>query len=235
MGFQAPSENNQRVVYLAVKYQKLIQPLPEFEDGCSTIEVKDPTTGQSKTKYYRAFAGVEGMVSKLLWYENTIKSTNKTLRGYKLYLDVDDSDSPTGFTTAVLDLPVQSVVYNTFTKVAENIDPDKPLTISVWVNKEQKPVVSFKQSGQPVKYKYTKDNMGDCPNGVRNEALGTWNFDAQTIFLKNRIDTVVVPKFNAKSAVPVSGGYSNENDGYGSNPDEYGDTSFPTDLTTLEY
>lgn len=233
MGFQTGNNNNnQPVVYLAVKYQALVQPLPDFVEGCSSIEVTDPTTNQKKTKYFRRFSGVEGDINKLSWYDTTLQS-GKVLRGYKLYLNVDDSDSPTGYTTAVLDLPFRSVAYNTFTKVAENIDPSKPLTISVWVNKEQKAVVSFKQDGQSVKYKYTKDNMGDCPEGKKNATLGTWDFSDQLEFLKNKVDEIVVPRFNStKSNNFIS---YNEDVGYGSNPLEDGDDSFPADLANLEY
>lgn len=238
MGFKFENNENQPVVYLAVKYQSLIQPLPDFVDGCKSIEVTNPTTKQTKTKYYRAFAGVEGRITKLSWYENQVPATNKVLRGYKLYLNVDDSDSPTGFTTAVLDLPFKSVAYNTFTKVAENINPEDPLSISVWVNKDQKPVVTFKQGGKSVKYKYTKENMGDCPNGVYSNTLGTWDFSAQLEYLKNVVDTVVLPKFNAigqqhattgvidRSVNEING---SDDHGYGSNPDEDGDDSFSID------
>lgn len=230
MGFLTGNNNsNQPIVYLAVKYQALIQPLSEFIDGCQSIEVNDPTTGQKKIKYFRKFAGVEGNISKLTWYDTTL-SSGKSLRGYRFYLNVDDADSPTGYTTAVLDLPFKSVAYNTFSKVAENIDPTKPITITVWVNKDQKAVVSFKQNGQALKYKYTRENMGECPEGKYNDVLNTWDFSEQLVFLKNRIDNIVVPRFNSNSE-----NYTVDDTGYQSNPDEEGDTSFPNELLNLEY
>lgn len=246
MGFEYENTNKNNIVYLEVKYQKLIQKLSEFEDGANNIEVINPNTGEKKTVYFRAFQGVTGMISGLKWYEYEPKGgkTGPKLMGYKLSLLVDDVNSPTGFTTAVVDLPFKGISFNTFTKVAENIDPDKPLTLTVWHSKDNdKTVVQFKQDGQTVKYKYTKDNMGDCPVAEYNSVTG-YDFTKQVLFLKERIDSVVVPRFNqSRTSTNVNEYVDNysqvqyitpngDQDGYSSNVIEDVDTSF--DITELE-
>lgn len=250
MGFEYENTNKNNIVYLEVKYQRLVQKLQQFEDGASSTEVTNPKTNEKKTVYFRAFQGVTGIISGIKWYEYEPKG-NKSgpkLMGYKLSLLVDDVNSPTGFTTAVIDLPFKGIAFNTFTKVAENIDPERPLTLTVWHNKDKdKTVVQFKQDNQTVKYKYTKDNMGDCPVADYNPLTG-YDFSKQVLFLKDRIDNEVVPKFNQQRNTVSSNEYvdnyaqqqySTSNDdhgGYSGNVDEDGDASFDiTELGDIQY
>lgn len=235
MGFEYEVTNKDRIVYLAIKYQHLIQPLKEWQEGCAIKEVVNPTTNKPVTKYFIPYTGLTGAkVHSLKWYERTVES--KILQGYQLGLKISDPTSATGNTIAIIDFPLGSSSYNTLTKVIENIDPDKPLDVQVWTNKDDKTVISFKQDGQTIKYKYTKDNMGDCPPAVKK--LTGWDWSDQMEWLKNRIDTVVVPRFSQQtndSSVETEEEYPDEDSGYTGNSSEDGDTSFNFNLDNLKY
>ena len=235
MGFEYEVESKNSVVYLEVKYDKLIQRLKEAEPGCQSIEVTNPTTNEVSTKYFRPFAAVTGNVIGLKWYKTELP-TKTTLMGYKLSLSVDDENSPTGTTVAVLDLPFNRVAYNTFTKVAENIDPSLPLTVQVWVNKDKKAIVQFKQNGQTIKYKYTQQDMGECPPAVNNPLTG-WDFKDQLVYLKDKIDNVVIPRImGANKSEAISTVDTVQDEGYSGNASEDGDASFDmAELDKLNY
>jgi len=101
-----------------------------------------------------------------------------------------------------LDLPFERRQYDTFTKVAENIDYTKDVEIVAWPDKKDDRVTAFavKQDGKFVQWKYTRDNMGDCPEATQNARTKKWNFDDQREWLLDRLLTVVAPACEAASA-----------------------------------
>lgn len=190
-----------RIVRLVVKHGALVQESREPLDGFTEIQVPNPETGEQVTKYIKRYSGVSGKIEKIEWYENEYQS--KKFCGYRIIMLVEDESSPTGEARVSIDMPVTpklSRVCNKFLKVAENINPEFPLELRVWVSKDDELAIVFSQEGAALKHKYTKENPGDCPQPTY-DAVDGWDFRAVNKFLRNRVDTVVIPKFSRAEEV----------------------------------
>jgi hypothetical protein len=136
------------------------------------------------TKWIKRFASVDGKITRIEFYDRD--SAYGRFIGLKIHLK-DNGE------TFQIDLPFGTRHYDAFTKMAENIDYAAPVEFLVWHNKkEDTTAFAIRQFGKFIQWKYTRGNMGDCPEPVQNK-LGKWNFDDQQAWLLDRIQTVVIP------------------------------------------
>lgn len=190
MGLKEKTENN--TAFLLVKHHSLILESKEPKEGYDPIEVTNPRTNEQVIKYIKRYAAVDGMVRKIEWYDTEQKFETRYM-GIKIHIR-DNGDY------FQLELPFNSRSFDSFVKLAENIDFTKPVEFSVWHDRKQDSTAfAVKQDGIPVKWKYTKDNMGECPPAVQNK-LGKWNFDDQKIWLVDNLTNVVIPHVDALNA-----------------------------------
>lgn len=171
-------------LFLSVKHGGLCLESKEPREGYELVEGE--VNGTPYSKYIKKFAGLDGIITKIEWYERA--GDYGTFRGLKLRI-VDGDE------TYFLDLPFEKRPYDYFTKVAENIDYSKPVEIVAWPDRQHEKQTAFaiKQDGTFIKWKYTKDDMGDCPP-AKQTRTGKWNFDDQRDWLLDRLLTVVVPQ-----------------------------------------
>lgn len=178
--------------FLLVKHHSLVLESKEPKEGYEPIEVRNPKTNELLTKYIKRFEAVDGMVKRIEWYDSGDTYSTRFM-GLKIHL----TDQGQYFQ---LDLPFNSRPYDSFTKLAENIDFEKPVEFSVWHDRKQDSTAfAVRQNGIPVKWKYVKGDMGECPDAVQDE-LGKWDFRDQRLWLRNRMLNVVIPHVEALNA-----------------------------------
>lgn len=190
MGLKERTENN--TAYLLVKHHSLVLESKEPREGYEPIEVTNPKTNEQIIKYIKRFAAVEGMITKIEWYD-TKDSYATRFMGIKVHI----RDGGEHFQ---LDLPFNSRPYDSFTKMAENIDYTQPVEFSVWHDrKNDATAFAVRQNLVAVKWKYTKDDMGECPV-PKQDTFGKWDFSKQREWLYHRLKDVVIPKVDAINA-----------------------------------
>jgi hypothetical protein len=184
--------------FLLVKHHSLVLESKEPKEGYEEIHPQNPQdkkedgTFGTVTKYIKRFASVDGMVKRIEWYDSGDKYEDRFMS-----VRIHITDNGEYFQ---LELPFNSRPYDSFTKLMENIDFTKPVEFSVWYDKRQdKTAFAVRQAGIPVKWKYTRDDMGDCPVPTQN-TLGKWNFDTQKEWLHSRLINVVIPQVDALNA-----------------------------------
>ena len=188
-------QNTRNGNFLSVKHGAICLESKEAKDGYELIEGE--VNGNPYSKYIRKFRGVTALVVGIEWYSR--ESGGNNYRG--LHLKLKD-----GGERYILDLPFEKRSYDYFTKIAENIDYAKPVTFEAWPDvKNAKPGQQIptafvaKQDDQYVQWKYTRDNMGECPEAHQTRT-GKWNFDDQRDWLLERIVNIVAPKVAALHA-----------------------------------
>ena len=185
------------VIFLAVKHNSLVQESKGPRQGFEEIEVENPRTREKVKKFIKRYSAVEGMVTKLEWYDTEQKYENR-YQGWKIHMDAKD-------VPVVLDLPFASIPASRFMKLAENINWSKPVEFRAWKDlRESKTAFWVGQGNESVPQKYTRDNPGDCPPPVQN-FKGDWKYDAQIEFLFKRMQEVVIPAVQAANAWRVEG------------------------------
>ncbi len=194
-GLQEKSEGG---IFLHIKHGTICEESKTPKEKFVAVEVTNPRSGQTSTKYIKPYRLVEAMITRIEWYEREYDGT--PFMGWKVVLDADG-------VVCTLDLPLQSQTATRFMKLAENLDFTRPVEFSAWKTAEDKTALSVKQDGENVSQKYTKENPNGCPPPVQGFGK-KWNYDAQTQFLHERMTQFVIPKLNAlrgleKSNEPV--------------------------------
>lgn len=190
MGLKEKTENN--TAFLLIKHHSLVLESKEPKEGYEPVEVTNPRTNEQIIKFIKRYAAVDGMIRKIEWYDTNDKYQTRFM-GIKIHIR-DNGDH------FQLDLPFNTRAYDSFTKLAENIDYSKPVEFSVWHDrKTDSTAFAVKQDGVPVKWKYTRENMGDCP-GAKQSKLGKWNFDDQREWLLDNLLNVVIPHVDSLNA-----------------------------------
>lgn len=186
--------------FVSVKYGSLIiqgdeNSGPDFE----RLEVTKPNTNppESVIKYVQRFGSLDGRIVNISWYD-----TEDTYEGFRFMgvkIKIRDMETKEVF---VLDLKFGTKPYNTFVKCMENLDFEKDVQFNVWVDKKtDKTAFLMRQKDQsgkwaPVKWKYTRENPGDCPPPKPKKPTG-WDFSQQTEWLYERLTDVIIPKVKA--------------------------------------
>lgn len=184
--------SNTQSNFLSVKHGSLCLESNEPKDGYDQVTVHNPRTNEDVIKYVKRYAALDGKVTRLEWYDRESGGTRYV--GLKIHLK-DGGDY------FQLDLPANKRHYDYFTKVMENIDFEKVVEFHAWKDKDDPRTTAFaiKQDGNFVQWKYTRDNMGDCPVPTK-DAMGKWDFRDQKLWLYKRLHEVIIPHVNALNA-----------------------------------
>lgn len=167
--------------FLVVKHNTICEESKEAREGFEPVEVFNPKTKETLTKFIDKWGSVTGFVNSIDYYDREHNGTR--FQGIKI--NIDDEVS--------LDLAAKTPAYDTFAKLAENIDFSKEVTFSAGLDKKNERTSFFvKQDGEGVKWLYTKDNPGDCPPWEKDDE-GEWDSRKQRAFLKSRIIDVIIP------------------------------------------
>lgn len=174
--------NGSQFTYLVVKHHSICEESKTEKDGFEPVEVFNPKTKETITKYIDKWGSVTGFINRIEQYDS---GDSYETRFQSLKINIDDE--------VILDLPLKTPAYDTFCKVGENIDFTKEVTFSAYHNKKKdRTAFSIKQDGESVEWKYTIDNPGDCPPWEKDED-GEWDSRKQRAFLKQRLVDVIIP------------------------------------------
>lgn len=177
------------MTYLVVKHHSLVEESKTPKEGFEPVEVFNPKTKETTTKYIDKWGAVKGFITKLDVYD-TKDAYPTRFQGFKIYIDDE----------VVIDLPQKTAAYDAFCKSCENIDYTQEVTFSAYHNRSKdRTGFSIKQNGEGVDWNYTKDNMGDCPAWEIDED-GEPDTRKQRAFLKSRVVDVAVPMIEAAQA-----------------------------------
>jgi hypothetical protein len=175
------SQNN----FLVIKHHSICLESKTPIEGFEPVEVTNPKTSEQIIKYIKKFASLTGTIVRLEWHDTKDQYPTRFMS-----LKVHVKDGPDHF---ILELPLQSRAYDTFTKVMENINYEQPVEIAAWHNRrEDNTAFAIKQNDQFVQWKYTRDNMHGCPP-AEQDSFGKWDFSKQKSFLHGVLINQVIP------------------------------------------
>jgi len=183
-------ERTQQAIRLEVKHGGICIESKEPLEGLTEIDVTNPSTGEVVKRYIKVFGAVSGYVTDLKWYSRSDNNGRQYL-GFTLKLEDEAGD------VFELNLPHGKQPFQKFLSFAENINYALPVKFSSW--KKEKDVAFYaSQYGENIKFKYTRDNPGDCPPAVLRKRLGKeeWDFADREEWLVDRLKTVVVPQIH---------------------------------------
>jgi hypothetical protein len=182
------SHNN----FLSVKHGSLCLESSEPREGYDQVTVNNPSTNEDVVKYIKRYAALDGKIKKLEWYD---RETNG-VRYLGLKIHIRD-----GAQHFQLDLPFGKRHFDYFTKVMDNIDFANVVEFHAWPDRKDKRQTAFviKQGDNYVQWKYTKDDMGDCPQ-PKQDVMGKWDFHDQRVWLYKRLIEVIIPQVEAMNA-----------------------------------
>jgi hypothetical protein len=201
------------VIYLEIKHYCLWQALKKHVNGCETLDVTNPTNGQTVTKFGYRYDTVTGHAVKMVKYD-TERKYSKRYFGFKLHI-ADGGDR------FVLDLPYNSQGLRRFLRVARNIDWNRPLSITVFKGKKsergggEETGIWFQQGGSTVKPYYTKEQPHGMPEAIYDDAEQKWDFRSQHRWLVERLKEETIPDIEeaaAHAAPPAPTGSSDQHD-----------------------
>lgn len=192
------SNSNSGLPIVMIKHNALVLESKEPKEGyVKKDDIPIPGTDrgdgspETMTKYIRSMPSVDGFVQKLEWF-NTEDKYEQQYLGVNIYMKDGDEEF-------ILQIPQNRRYFNTFCKIAENIDwTDR---VEFWANKDRlKDTTNFgaNQNGAGVKYRYTKDNPGPMPLAKQNKTTKKWNFDEQNDWLLENLIENVIPAVNAQ-------------------------------------
>lgn len=189
-----------QVIFLQAKHFCLWQELKEIGPACDAIEVTNPKTKETTTKYGYKYETVTGFVVDLTWYDTGDKYSTRYF-GFKMKIrDVDQEYS--------LDMPYKSQILRRFLRTVDNIDWNKPLSISVFKGraedgKDPQIGIWFRQNGETVRPYFTKENPNGMPSATYDKDTQEWDFKAQHSWLVAHLKEDIIPKvLDAAAHVP---------------------------------
>jgi hypothetical protein len=178
-------------IFLTIKHGSICEESKTPRAGFESIEVNNPRTGETVTKYIKKYKTVEALVTDLEWYDREHEGTRYF--GWKLHLDAAG-------VPCILDLPFDKRITSRFMKTAENIEFTEPVEFRAWHdNKSDSTALFIGQFEKSVPQKYTMDDMGECPQAVQNAVTKKWNYEKQSEWLYQRMLDVVIPAVRAAS------------------------------------
>jgi hypothetical protein len=174
-------ETTNSYTYLVVKHHSICEESKVEKDKFEPVDVFNPKTKETSTKWIDKWGALTGYIVNIEAYD-TGTTYETRFQGFKL--NIDDE--------VILDLPQKTPAYDAFCKLAENIDFSKEVTLSAYHNrKKDRTGFNVKQDGNNVDWKYTQDNMEDCPPWEQID--GEWDSRKQRAFLKAKVIDVVIP------------------------------------------
>lgn len=196
MGLNNKTESNTQIVM--IKHNGLCLESKEPREGFfkkDDIPVPGTDRGdgqpETMTKYLKMFRSLDGYVKMLEWY-NTEEKHSRPYLGVKVHMEDEGEEF-------ILDIPYDRPYFNTFCKIAENIDFTDRVEFYASPDKDGKGTrFGANQNGVGVKYRYTKDNPGPMPLGKQNKTTKKWDFSAQNEWLLNNLLENIIPTVNAQ-------------------------------------
>lgn len=199
--------NERNLTYLKIADFSICEKYSSEQDGWEILKTKD-NEGKEYTSWIKRYKMVEGLITKIEFTKRTLPGKNIKVSSWDIHLyDVDLNEK------YILQIPSTSPAASRFIKLAENIDPDLPVQISAWKDTSEakaKQAFMIKQVGNNVPQKYTiKDgkladyanpNWEDAP-GVRLSKSGDKDWLEVEDFLFEKMETVVMPKFEKNEAL----------------------------------
>lgn len=186
-------------VFLQAKHYCLWQEIKKPVEGCETVEVTNPSTGDTLTKYGYAYHTVTGRVMKIVKYD-TEKKFKTRFFGFKLHME--DAGIP-----YVFDMPYNGPALRKFLMIAPNVDWSLPLSLTVFKGKKKAEhsgadpmVIWFRQRDETVKAYFTKDNLHGMPEAIQDPHSKEWDFRAQRRWLVNYMVEHIIPAIEAAAA-----------------------------------
>jgi hypothetical protein len=187
-------------VYLQAKHYCLWQELKKPVEGCDTVEVTNPKTGQVLTKHGFAFHTVTGRVMKIVKYDTEHKYATRFF-GFKLHME----DAGQSY---VFDMPYNGPALRKFLMVAANVNWDLPLSLTVFKGKKKGEasggadpmVIWFRQNGETVKAYFTKTDQHGMPEATQDPHSKEWDFRAQRRWLVDYMVENIVPAIEMAAA-----------------------------------
>lgn len=176
------SSNGGQMIHLVVKHHDIVEESKTPKDGFEKVQVFNPKTKETTDKYIDRWGSVTGHIDKIEFYDTEEKYATR-FTGIRLNIDGE----------VTLTLPSKSPANDAFSKMAENIDFDSPVTISASKDRKSDRTSFFmSQNGEGIKWKYTKDNPGDCPPWEVDDD-GEYDSRKQRAFLKQKVTDIVIP------------------------------------------
>lgn len=191
--------SSSKTVFLQAKHYCLWQEIKKPVEGCESVEVTNPKTGEVLTKYGFAFNTVSGRVMKLVKYDTERKYATRFF-GFKLSL-LDGEDS------YVFDMPYNSQALRRFLTASPNMDWSLPLSITVFKGKKQdgggaEPIVVwFRQRGETVKPYFTREQPHGMPPAVQDQHSKEWDFKTQRRWLVAYLVENIMPAIESAARV----------------------------------
>ena len=173
------------------------------------LQVTTDTEGKEYTNWIKRYDNLSGRIDQIKFVKSTIKKNPTDTDGIDAsywQLVLEDADEK-----YFINFKKNSVVGERFTKVAENLDPDLPLTVSVWKDtsgKKAKAAIKFEQDGKnvPQKYKIVGDALVDSSDETRTglptikvRRDGSKNWDDVNEFYFAQMEDVVIPRFTPEA------------------------------------
>ena len=193
MALTKRTESN--IVYLQVKHYSLWRELKKPVEGCETIIVNNPRTGEPTQKHGYRFDTVSGSAVQLVKYDTERRYWPARYFGFKLHL-LDGAEK------YVLDMPYASQVLRRFLRVAPNINWDVPLSITVFKGKKDKGDIEptgiwFQQGGGTVKPYFSREQPHDMPQATQDPDTHEWDFKTQHRWLIDKLQSETIPDIEA--------------------------------------
>jgi len=191
-------------VYLQVKHFCLWREIKSPADGCETIKVTNPKTGDVIVKHGYRFDTVSGRAVSLVKYDTENKYPTRYF-GFKLHL-LDGAER------YVVDMPYQSQVLRRFLRCARNIDWAKTFSLTVFKGRKrdgantEETGIWFQQAGDTVKPYYTREQPHGMPEAFQDADTHEWDFRTQHRWLVDRLKSETIPDIElsaAKLAAPA--------------------------------
>lgn len=170
-------------VFLKLKHGYLCQESKTEKEGWKKVEGE--FDGTPYKKWIRPYKSVSGYIDKIERYEREF--SGRKIRGWNITISDDGG-------RYVLDVPFTSVKVNSrWMKIAENIDYNKPVRISGWLDRKTDTMaMNIQQDGVTVPQKYTREDPGQMPEPIQRSS-GKWDYGAQEDFLVERLIKFVIP------------------------------------------
>lgn len=207
-------KTNRANLIFTVKYHSICEVSRKEREGFEEIKVPDVSTGEEITKFIRRYDALEAMVTNIEW-RDTKQQYETRFQSWRIHL-LNAERIP-----AVLEIPFKTNACDRFMKLAENIDFSRPVEFRAWCDTTGKKDKTAFYVGQrvhendeksvSVPQKYTRENMGECPEAV--EGIDGWNYSAQLRYLHSQMMNVVIPRVQAAAAMaPQNGGEHTEDE-----------------------
>ena len=168
----------ENVKYIRTRGGKFVLNVPAH-----TPDAKERTTESGKTYSYLEYDWIDGLITGLSL--NSREWDGKEFEDIEIRMIDSDGDK------YVLILSTNSAVGNCFFNLMENIKPEKPVKFSIKRTDERDSLFA-EQSGETIKWKYTKANPGNKPQWEQIMVKGkkVWDNTDELLFFKERLNEV---------------------------------------------